>query len=334
MHRFWIRQRIFILWVIAGVLFLIACGKDDGRQAAETVSGIRKTFEKGPVQVFLETDKLEITIAERLALSLTVLADENADIGWPSMDRNINQFRVIDVQTTQPELVDHNRKKVVRTYVMEPFLAGEYIIPPLKMTFRKTGAGNEIITVETGELTIPVKSVLPDAQPKHTPHDIKPPMDIPGILPYWIWIIIGGILLALVIFAVFLRKKKTGSMNREEVRLSAHEIAFRELENLAVPIQMDRAEIKLFYQKISDILRRYIENRFGVNAPEQTTEEFLAGMDSQNVIATVHKPLLRSFLAQCDLVKFAEHNPGKEDIDESFDRCRYFIDQTKTEPNG
>lgn len=320
--------------MIAGVLFLAACAENDQRQDVEKISGIRKSFEKGPVQVFLETDKREITIAERLVLSLAVLADENADIGWPSVDRNINQFRVIDVHTTQPELAEKNRKKVVRTYVLEPFLAGEYIIPPLKLTFRKTGAGNETIIMETGELTIPVRSVLPDGRPEHEPHDIKPPMDISGLPPYWIWIIIGCILLALVIIAVLIRKKKSKSMNREEVRLSAHEIAFRELESLAVPVQMDRAEIKLFYQKISDILRRYIENRFGVNAPEQTTEEFLAGMDSQNVIATVHKPLLRSFLAQCDLVKFAEHKPGKEDIDESFDRCRYFIDQTKTEPNG
>jgi hypothetical protein len=176
--------------------------------------------------------------------------------------------------------------------------------------------------------------MLPDGRPEHTPHDIKPPVDISGISSLWIWVIIGCMILAVVIFAVFFRKKKTKSMNREEVRLSAHEIAFRELDDLARPVETDRAEIKLFYQRISDILRRYIENRFGVNAPEQTTEEFLAGVDSGNVIATVHKPLLRNFLAQCDLVKFAEHNPGKEDIDESLDRCRYFINQTKKEQNS
>ena len=54
------------------------------------------------------------------------------------------------------------------------------------------------------------------------------------------------------------------------------------------------------------MLRHYIEDRFGLRAPEQTTEEFLAELRQKHVFGERQKDLLRAFLEHCDLVKFAE----------------------------
>ncbi len=338
MKRIWIRQVFSVFWMIVGVILLISCVDDSSRQVVEKDPGIEKLYEKGSIQVILSIDKSRMTTAERIRLSLTAFSDENTSIQWPSLEQFLGQFKIFDYSTAQPELDDKNRKKTVRTYVLEPFLAGEYIIPSMKITFGKEREGskdkNELVLIETQEITIPVKSVLPDTRMDRKPNDIKPPVDIPRSYVFWIWVIAMVVLLLIVtiFLVIWFRKKKKGN-DAGEVRLSAHEIAFRELSNLAIPTQMEKMEIKLFYQKISDILRRYIENRFGVNAPDQTTEEFLTGMDFRNIIEPSHKPLLRNFLAQCDLVKFAEHRPGKEDIEESFNKCRHFINQTKIEQN-
>ncbi|MBA4369643.1 MAG: hypothetical protein C0403_18620 [Desulfobacterium sp.] len=336
MKRYWIKQVFSVLWMITIVVFLFSCTDDNGRQVIQKDPGIEKHFEKGLIQVTLSTDKSEITTAERLSLSLSVFTDENHTIQWPSVDQYLGQFRVFDDQTAQPELDDKNRKKTVRTYILEPFLAGEYTIPSMQITFGQAGENskdkNGIVLIETEAFTIPVRSVFPDIKPDRKPHDIKPPVDISRSHVFWAWVIaIVCLLLIVTFFVVIMLRKKRKKKDTIEIRLSAHEIAFRELSNLAIPTQMEKMEIKLFYQKISDILRKYIENRFGVNAPDQTTEEFLTGMDFRNIIEPSHKPLLRNFLAQCDLVKFAEHRPGKADIEETFGRCRDFINQTKIE---
>ena len=85
----------------------------------------------------------------------------------------------------------------------------------------------------------------------------------------------------------------------------------------------------MFYQRISGILRHYIENRFGLHAPEQTTEEFLTGLEAGYDFSGEHKLLLKTFLNHCDLVKFAEFQPNTEDIQKTFDSCKAFIRATE-----
>ena len=63
-------------------------------------------------------------------------------------------------------------------------------------------------------------------------------------------------------------------------------------------------------------------------APEQTTEEFLAGLETERNFPGDYKTLLRTFLKHCDLVKFAEHHPETEDIQNTFNSCKAFIEGT------
>ena len=96
----------------------------------------------------------------------------------------------------------------------------------------------------------------------------------------------------------------------------------------------EQQRIKEFYSRISDILRHYIENRFGLHAPEQTTEEFLGALSVTRTLTPPQKELLKAFLKHCDLVKFAEHIPGDEDIQRTFDSCKHFILETRELPGA
>ena len=71
----------------------------------------------------------------------------------------------------------------------------------------------------------------------------------------------------------FLLRRKAGA-EREE-KIPAHEQAYRELERLLARELIEKGQVKEFYAGVSGVLRRYIENRFGLKAPERTTEEFL-----------------------------------------------------------
>lgn len=82
------------------------------------------------------------------------------------------------------------------------------------------------------------------------------------------------------------------------------------------------------YQKLSDILRRFIEERYGIHAPTKTTEEFLSDLqeDSLPILASFPKEALSRFLLESDLVKFAKHTPKKDATSNAYMLVKAFIE--------
>jgi hypothetical protein len=86
--------------------------------------------------------------------------------------------------------------------------------------------------------------------------------------------------------------------------------------------------VREYYYRITNILRHYIEDRFGLLAPERTTEEFLTEMAHANQLDATHKILIREFLERCDMVKYAKYGPSRIEIKETYDAAKRFIDET------
>ena len=184
--------------------------------------------------------------------------------------------------------------------------------------------------IESEEIVVAVKSLLPEKMAELKMHDIVPPVGLPrSYNPWMVAAAAGGALavLSLTGFLIYRRVKAARPVSAE--RIPAHEIAYEELSNLVSQNLIEKGEIKRFYQGISDILRRYVGNRFGLAAPEQTTEEFLYSLRNSTGVIAQYKSLLQNFLSGCDLVKFAEHRPSAEDIQLMFDSCKAFIAEPK-----
>ena len=122
-------------------------------------------------------------------------------------------------------------------------------------------------------------------------------------------------------------KKKTESsfIPRE----AADKIAYQALERLKAKDLPRFGKIKEYYIELSDIVRRYMENRFSFRAPEMTTEEFLYFLRESDRLKGAHKNLLKQFLNHCDLVKFAKYGPTGQEIDGSFNFAKKLVDETK-----
>ena len=84
-----------------------------------------------------------------------------------------------------------------------------------------------------------------------------------------------------------------------------------------------------FFVKISAIVRRYLEDRFDLHAPELTTEEFLAVAGNSADLTHAHQELLRDFLQQADLIKFAGVNATDADIQRSAELAIRFLEETR-----
>lgn len=145
--------------------------------------------------------------------------------------------------------------------------------------------------------------------------------------PYaWVtWSIIALSLVALagLIYAIILHQRKRQTM-QSSIRLLPHEVALQRLQR-ALDLQ---TQPKAFVIEVSDTLRQYLEDRFHIAAPEQTTEEFLATIQNDPQIEISHKRVLDDFMHTADLVKFAKFEPGRQALVGLFDNASRLVTQT------
>jgi hypothetical protein len=152
--------------------------------------------------------------------------------------------------------------------------------------------------------------------------DIRGPKYLfpPWLLPA---VIAGAVLLAFGAFGFWrwLRRRR-----RPRVLLP-FEIALQRLEEMRALMQPDDA--REFSIAVSDVVRRYIEERFGVTATHRTTEEFLHDLlESSHAPLARHRALLSEFLQACDLVKFAGMSLTLQNMESLHHSARAFVLET------
>jgi hypothetical protein len=141
------------------------------------------------------------------------------------------------------------------------------------------------------------------------------------VLPDWVVpaLIGASVLIGLSIYALWRWRRR-----RSAPVLSPHEIALQRLEEIRALMQP--AAAREFSTAVSDIVRRYIEQRFDVTATRRTTEEFLRDLlESSNASLARHRGLLGEFLQHCDFVKFAALSLTMQNMESLHHSARAFV---------
>ncbi len=161
--------------------------------------------------------------------------------------------------------------------------------------------------------------------------DIKPPVYFPRNYFLLSLIAVGIVLIAAAFLIMFLLKKYRDKKAELlfEPPVPAHQKAYEALRRLKKKNLPRIGKTKEYYFELSDIVRRYLEDRFYLRAPEMTTEEFLYALSESDDLNGTHKNLLKGFLNHCDLVKFAKYAPSQKETDESFFLAQKLIDETR-----
>ncbi len=307
------------------ILAVYSCGRD---QAPADIAGkyeIDLNFTRGPVDFRVAVSKKDITIADNITLLLQTKARDKYVVELPSFGDQLEQFGIVDYKTFEPELGDGDEVITRREYKLEPFLSGEYKIPPMIVEFHSEGDTVRHY-VESDTITVNVNSLLPEDKSVLEIKDIAGPQDLPREFPWPL--VIAGIVLVCGILAVAIFKLR--KKNRRVISLpAAHEVALLRLKRLLDRKLAEQKMYREFTIEVSDILRRYIEDRFGLRAPERTTEEFLIEAGSGLEVDDEKKEMIAQFLVHCDMVKFALLQPTERDVQKTFDSCRDFINATK-----
>jgi hypothetical protein len=320
-------------------IFLSSCNQRPVDAPQPENKGLLKTYDQGHVTLIQKTDKNELTVADQLEVVLETSTPENTTVEFPTYSASLGDFTLMDTNITPARMTGIGTDvRVIHTvkYLVEPYLPGTYSIPQMTVTYHARNNDSESTRIVTEELQVTVNSLLGQDNTNVEIKDIKGPISLPQNTGLQILLSIIFLLLILLGVAGFLYwQKKHGNKKPEDIKLRPEEIALQELERLLAENLLARGEIKFFHLRISDILRHYIENRFGYQAPDRTTEEFLTELSlvrsQKGTFSGMHKSLLVDFLTQCDLVKFAKHEPTIAESEKTISLCREFIEQTKEE---
>ena len=92
---------------------------------------------------------------------------------------------------------------------------------------------------------------------------------------------------------------------------------------------LEKDECNPFYTELSLILREYLEGRFRLNAPDETTEEIIEALSQSPELTGAQRNILQEFMRQADIVKFAKGHPDRTTMESAFGTTKDFINETK-----
>ena len=288
---------------------------------------------KSQISVSASIDSVQMFIGEQAKLSIQAVQPHDYVLQFPLFSDSVAPNLEL-VATLKPDtlLLDNERLQVTNSYIVTSFDSVLVYHPGFEVR-----AGEDIYL--TNPITIKIVDMPVDTT-QQAITDIKdvyqPPIDWMFYLTIAGYILLAILILSLIIYVV---NKYLKSRNSEETEpeaepidpRKAHEIAYEELEALRQKQLWQTQQFKVYYTELTDILRRYISNRYAIDAMEQTTDDIVTEFRKNKELKEKKDEikLLTDVLQIADLVKFAKWQPLPDECERSFHQVSQFIDQTK-----
>ena len=320
-----------VMLLLIGSAVIAGCGAAGSVDHSDPTADndvVQTEIERGPVKLVLQASPASPQLSDEITLTLTIQSKPGTAVTKPPFADSFADFVVRDF--VEPLATRENDLQIERqVYTLEPLKAGTLTISPMIVRFhdnvKKADSVDETAhTIQTEPLSIEVTTIVADQAPSLA--DLRPasdPVELPDQFnPVIVWSSIVGILLMTVLLWLWKRRQRSVP---PEPQLSPHQLAQLELKQL-IEKRLAETDVKAFYVELTAVVRRFIERTTGIRAPEQTTEEFLREIVSNNVFTAEEQLRLANFLESADLVKFAGVKPDPADIETSLSRARHFID--------
>ena len=218
----------------------------------------------------------------------------------------VDTLKVTKQGKDQPRLMD-----IKGSVVISSFEEGLYELPQI-MLGRMTSDG-VLDTLVFDPMRLEVKTMPVDTA-TFVPHDIKGqiryPVTFGEVLP-WLalfWICALLVILSVCLIIMHRRKNDPASAHKDP----AHIVALRKLDSYRGNKMWVPEKQKAFYSGVTDTLREYISERFGIGAMEMTTAEIFDEMKTADVPNELLQEM-RDLFDRADFVKFAKYVASDED---------------------
>lgn len=279
------------------------------------------------IKAILDTNYLLIGEQTHLHFIATY-SNQNTQVTFPTFsDTIIKEIEVLTQSKIDSSEQDENGLySQSLSLLITSFDSGYYVIPPYPILINND-------TIETDALLLEVQSVEVDTSAAI--FDIKQPLPEPFSIIDWLkdnWMWLAAILLAALgiyfLIKYLKREKPIEIQEKPTPKIPAHILALQQLKELQEKQLWQNGKIKAYHSEISEILRTYIEERYKVNALEETTAEIMFGLRLHQISEEV-KMKLSQTLTLADLVKFAKEQPLPQENENSLVFAMTFVEATK-----
>lgn len=306
----WIRNILFPLLIMA------FCGVENYAFAQQTLIDVK-------------IDSAAILIGEQTKLHLTLTTDKDKQVQvLIPADTLMRGVEVLERSKPDTTWIENDRMLVKQDVLITSFDSSLYLLPPvLAIDGRDTILSNQVaLKVSTVPVNVDKPEEFADIK------DVwKPPFVWSDYYPWIIGILAVLLLMALAYYIVKrIRERKSliPFAQPEKPKLPPYEQAIKELDEIKQSKLWQQGKEKEYFTSITDTLRRYLVDRFGINAMEKTSAEILDSVKGIDEIVPAFEKL-EQVLKLADFVKFAKFRPLPDENDLSLVNAYFFVNQTK-----
>ncbi|EHG17120.1 hypothetical protein [Prevotella histicola] len=282
------------------------------------------------VQVTAQVDPTDILIGGRAHFSIVVNVPKGETVSFPMYKNNEEMIPGLEVLSVKRDtMINGNRMKVREIYTLTGWDEKKYLIPVQKVLVGGNIHYTHRFVLNVRAIPIDVKRNVAKA-----PDDI---FQLPFAWGEWTPILFLSLLafsflgISLYLYNQLRNKNKIWSSVHFKKPLTPYEKVLHDIGSIRANIDSYRDQ-KVYYSELTDILKKYISWRFGVNGLEMTSTEIIGILKSRCEEDSLGD--LIDLLYTIDLVKFAKFSTGENDKLLFLDSITHFVHKTQiTEPN-
>ena len=281
------------------------------------------------VKVESSLSAVEILVGQQVELNVSATTPQNAQVEFPKEGLIPMGVEFLGAIEKEPEMVEDGKVRHSRSYVLTSFDDTLYYLPPL--TVKVDGKDYQTNKLALKVLTVDVDTT--NYEKYYGPKDVQDnPMLWSGewSQPFWFSFIV--VILIAITGYLYLRyrdNKPVIARIRIVKRILPHQKAMKAIEEIKAEMMVMAEDPKDYYTKLTDTLRRYIEERYGFNAMEMTSSEIIDRLMSTDDPKSLEE--LKQLFNTADLVKFAKYSTLINENDANLMTALEYINQTKQE---
>ena len=276
-------------------------------------------------------DYIEILIGQQVEVSVRATAKEGSNVVFPD-------FKPQQMITPGVEVISHKDSATVgidngmavftHKYRLTSFDGKLYYLPPFAVKVNGKTFKSKSLALKV--LEVPVDTTKLDQF--YGPKDVQ---DNPFEWSDWsavFWLSVLMLVVMIVAYWLYLRlrdNKPIIASIKIVKKLLPHQKALKEIEVIKAEKMVTSENQKEYYTKLTDTLRKYIEERYGFSAMEMTSSEIIDRLTETQDRQALDE--LRMLFQTADLVKFAKYSTLINENDMNLVNAIEFINKTKLE---
>ncbi len=284
-----------------------------------------------PVSITASLDSAYILMGKQTTLRLEIVQDRGVQGALVTNNGDTLTREVEVIRALKPDTTDlgSNREEIKKELIIQSFDSGLYTIPPFIYVAGKDTFASNALALKVMPVAVDSMATIHDyagvAQPNTRIWDYLPDF----IVDYW-WIFLIVILVAAGVFVWwrYFRGKKAMPLVPKKKPVPPYEYAMQELNRLKAEKLCESGQEKEYYTRLTEILRVYLDKRFGINAMEMTSTQIMQQIRSNEDTRT-SAPVMKQILEMADFVKFAKVRPLPDDNQKAFNNAVTFVEDTK-----